>query len=228
MSKTISKNTLSLRFMQNAQRAKQQAEVELEQKKIKDDAEWEVSQEVKDAWGLGSSSATQSSSVTHESSYLPFIFESEEEPSKGTKLRGRRSFNAKGQEVSAESPADESVPVALAPVNDDFRERDEGKARRPATISGFKVPRPSKKDLSSQGKAKTAQELVREDIRRRPDPVVAPSQVQAGFLKPAGVEVPRAPLKRNRDAERSDARVTEVKKRKKQQGQKSAGVKMIE
>ena len=45
--------------MQNAQRAKQQAEVELEQKKIKDDAEWEVSQEVKDAWGLGTASATQ-------------------------------------------------------------------------------------------------------------------------------------------------------------------------
>ena len=55
MSKTISKGTLGLRFMQNAQRAKQQAEVALEQAKIKDEAEWEVSQEVKDAWGLGTS-----------------------------------------------------------------------------------------------------------------------------------------------------------------------------
>ena len=41
--------------MQNAQRAKQQAQVELEQAKIKDEAEWEVSQEIKDAWGIGSS-----------------------------------------------------------------------------------------------------------------------------------------------------------------------------
>ena len=55
MSKTISKGTLGLRFMQNAQRAKQQAEVALEQAKIKDEAEWEVSQEVKDAWGLSTS-----------------------------------------------------------------------------------------------------------------------------------------------------------------------------
>lgn len=58
MSKTLSNGTLSLRFMQNAQRAKQQAQVELEQAKIKDDAEWEMPQEVKDAWGIGSSPDT--------------------------------------------------------------------------------------------------------------------------------------------------------------------------
>ena len=57
--KMLSNGTLSLRFMQNAQRAKMQAQVEAEQAKIKDDAEWEVSQEVKDAWGLGTASATQ-------------------------------------------------------------------------------------------------------------------------------------------------------------------------
>lgn len=59
MSKSISKNTMGLRFMQKAMRAKQEAEVEIEQKKVKDEAEWEVSQEVRDAWGLGSSSAAQ-------------------------------------------------------------------------------------------------------------------------------------------------------------------------
>jgi hypothetical protein len=58
MSKTLSNGTLSLRFMQNAQRAKQQAQVELEKAKVKDEAEWEVSQEMKDAWGVGSSSAS--------------------------------------------------------------------------------------------------------------------------------------------------------------------------
>ena len=41
-SKTLSNGTLSLRFMQNAHRAKLQAQVELEQAKIKDDAEWSV------------------------------------------------------------------------------------------------------------------------------------------------------------------------------------------
>ena len=57
MSKTLSNGTLSLRFMQNAQRAKRQAEIDLEQAKSKDEAEWEVSQEIKDAWGLSSTAA---------------------------------------------------------------------------------------------------------------------------------------------------------------------------
>ena len=57
--KTLSNGTLSLRFMQNAQRAKLQAQVEAEQAKVKDDAEWSVSQEVRDAWGLGASSSKQ-------------------------------------------------------------------------------------------------------------------------------------------------------------------------
>ena len=56
MSKTLSNGTLSLRFMQNAQRAKQQAQIELEAAKVKDEAEWEVSQAVKDEWGIGSTS----------------------------------------------------------------------------------------------------------------------------------------------------------------------------
>lgn len=59
MAKTLSNGVMSLRFMQNAQRAKQQAEVELEQAKIRDEAEWEVSQDVKDAWGIGLSSGTR-------------------------------------------------------------------------------------------------------------------------------------------------------------------------
>ena len=46
--------------MQNAQRAKQQAQVEAEQAKVKDEAEWEVSQEVKEQWGIGESSSAQS------------------------------------------------------------------------------------------------------------------------------------------------------------------------
>ena len=47
--KTLSKGTLSLRFMQNAHRAKQLQEVQLDQAKVQDDAEWQVSQEILDA-----------------------------------------------------------------------------------------------------------------------------------------------------------------------------------
>jgi hypothetical protein len=52
--KTLSNGTLNLRFMQNAARAKQLATAELEQAKVKDEAEWEVSKEVREAWGLTS------------------------------------------------------------------------------------------------------------------------------------------------------------------------------
>lgn len=113
---------MGLRFMQNAQRAKQQAQVELEQAKVKDEAEWEVSQEVKDAWGIGSSSSARyvttrficckptyccysASSIVHEASYLPFLFStSVVRPSDDSqsKPKGRRSFNTKGKEVEAQ------------------------------------------------------------------------------------------------------------------------------
>lgn len=59
MNKTLSTGTLSLRFMQNAHRAKQLKEVELERAEIQDDGKWEVSQAVRDAWGLGTSSLSQ-------------------------------------------------------------------------------------------------------------------------------------------------------------------------
>lgn len=51
-SKSISTGTLSLRFMQNAHRAKQLKEVEPDRAEVKDDGMWEVSQAVRDAWGL--------------------------------------------------------------------------------------------------------------------------------------------------------------------------------
>ena len=51
-SKSISTGTLSLRFMQNAHRAKQLKEVELDRALVQDDGMWEVSQAIRDAWGL--------------------------------------------------------------------------------------------------------------------------------------------------------------------------------
>lgn len=60
--KTLSTGTLSLRFMQNAHRAKQLKEVEADRAQVKDDGEWEVAKEVREAWGIASSS--ESASVT--------------------------------------------------------------------------------------------------------------------------------------------------------------------
>ncbi|KAF8623769.1 hypothetical protein AX15_006210 [Amanita polypyramis BW_CC] len=113
--KTLSTSTLSLRFMQNAQRAKSMKEVELEKAEIHDDARWEVEQEVRDAWGLLSERddsyaitfipyyVIEDKSyfrqiITHEASYLPFLFSDSADAS--TELgpissmpRGRRRFD---------------------------------------------------------------------------------------------------------------------------------------
>lgn len=51
-SKSLSTSTLSLRFMQNAHRAKQLKEVELDRAEVKDDEKWEVSQAVRESWGI--------------------------------------------------------------------------------------------------------------------------------------------------------------------------------
>jgi hypothetical protein len=55
--KTLSTGTLNLRFMQNARRAQQLSgvDVELEKAHVKDEAEWEVSPEIRKAWGLADS-----------------------------------------------------------------------------------------------------------------------------------------------------------------------------
>lgn len=62
--KTLSNGTLSLRFMQNAQRAKQEQTVELRRAKVNDEAEWEVSREIKEAWGLSSDSGQNARRVS--------------------------------------------------------------------------------------------------------------------------------------------------------------------
>ena len=52
MSKTLSNGVLSLRFMQNAQRAKQLQEVKLQRAEVVDEGKWEISHAVREAWGL--------------------------------------------------------------------------------------------------------------------------------------------------------------------------------
>jgi hypothetical protein len=54
MAATISKGTLNLRFMQNAQRAEREFESNSSEPVIKDESHWEVSREVKEMWGMTS------------------------------------------------------------------------------------------------------------------------------------------------------------------------------
>lgn len=52
MSKTLSNGTLSLRFMQNALRAKNNAVTEAQKAPVKGADEWHVPASVKEAWGI--------------------------------------------------------------------------------------------------------------------------------------------------------------------------------
>ncbi|CAL1698199.1 unnamed protein product [Somion occarium] len=249
MSKTLSNGTLSLRFMQNARRAKQQAQVEAEQAKIKDEAEWEVSQVVKEAWGIGSSSQIRTSAITHEASYLPFLFSptADDQGDSSTqaasvsvpKLKGRRTFNARGQEVISEAKAE---------VKEEGQERDQDPkdaskpTKRPRTISGFQAPISITKTKDSK-RTKTAQMLIREDTGkglRAPPPLQMfggssrpqSTSSETGFLKPSGVDSPSASRQngfsnpsssmQKRSRETEDPTVKEEKRRNKKKKEASS------
>jgi hypothetical protein len=118
--------------MQNAQRAKQQAAVELEKAKVRDEAQWEVAKEVREAWGLTNTKSECGRSpvlfmfkslqgpsrqtVTYEASYLPFLFPSSGQssdlspeqnvagPSSQARVSGRRTFGKGGKEFTIVRP----------------------------------------------------------------------------------------------------------------------------
>ena len=54
MTAAISKGTLNLRFMQNAQNSEKHLVNESMESLIQDESCWEVAKEVRDAWGMGS------------------------------------------------------------------------------------------------------------------------------------------------------------------------------
>ncbi|EIN05236.1 hypothetical protein PUNSTDRAFT_137919 [Punctularia strigosozonata HHB-11173 SS5] len=142
--KTLSNGTMSLRFMQNAQRAKQQAEIEAAQAKVKDEAEWEVSSEVREAWALSKPPTQERQSVSYEASYIPFMYStSEAESSQGApsiaststvKVRGRRTFK-KGREVTQEEEDRAAAEQAQAEAAEQARDWSKS-SLRPATLSG--------------------------------------------------------------------------------------------
>lgn len=138
--KTLSTGTLSLKFMQNAQRAKQQQQVELERAAVKDEAEWEVPLAVRQAWGLpergASSTGDAQATAICDSSYMGFVYGpssvNDDEPCP-SRPRGRRTFNKKGEEVSSTQLPDEE---SSKPPVDSKTSPPKGKMyARPSSIS---------------------------------------------------------------------------------------------
>jgi len=188
--------------MQNAQRAKQLKEVEFEKAAVKDDGQWEVPQEVRDAWGLVSGSSAQS--VVHESSYLPFIFPSltdssaqPENPLMTQRPKGRRTFDKKGREVTQDT-------VEPEPTSNASPQKEEKNA---SSESGSKKSRIHPRPISisdSSGKllsgfpskhTKTAKQVIYDNSGvgtdlRPPKPTYPVKSMPNVFLKPSGVDDP--------------------------------------
>ncbi|KAL1682141.1 hypothetical protein EV122DRAFT_204175 [Schizophyllum commune] len=200
----LSNSILSLKFMQNAQRAKQQKEVEIERAKVKDEAEWEVPKEVREGWGPTSSS----SAVSLEDSYLPFLYPVLETAGAEAPIKGRRRYK-NGELVKEEIPevpvpaeeATASTSKAEDPsLQDSSSRKDSSRSGKPR--SGLSAPKKKRKDLKAEatddipGNAKTVQDLIREnagigvDLRgaRAAPARAAPSPPV--FLKPSGVDEP--------------------------------------
>ncbi|KAJ7459446.1 hypothetical protein B0H11DRAFT_171765 [Mycena galericulata] len=193
--KTLSTSTLSLKFMQNAHRAKNIAEVQLEKADVKDDGEWEVAKEIRDAWG-----PETAQSVSYEASYLPFLFAADApDNATPTALKGRRAFK-RGREVADEYQP--IVPAAPTPPNASTS-KSQGK---PKAISSTLSGRPSPKKANINGpKGKTARQAIYDssgvgaDLRaQKSEPVPTGQNPNANpspaapnvFLKPAGVDEP--------------------------------------
>ncbi|KAF8816908.1 hypothetical protein BYT27DRAFT_7075843 [Phlegmacium glaucopus] len=212
-SKSLSTGTLSLRFMQNAHRAKQLKEVELDRAEVKDDGMWEVSQAVRDAWGLTRDTDSSYKNV-HESSYLPFIFSAKSSvidnsvpETSPKKIAGRRTFNSEGEEVSqlvksSTSTAD-VLPVSsptgtLTPSGPPESSSKRKVHPRPISISASGTSGQLKgfEQLQKQKDSKTARQTIFEsggvgtDLRA-PSRKHVVSSTSTAFMKPAGVDDPK-------------------------------------
>ncbi|KAJ3527991.1 hypothetical protein NMY22_g9576 [Coprinellus aureogranulatus] len=223
--KTLSAGTLNLKFMQNVIRSQQIQAVELPRAQVKDDGEWEVSREVREAWGLlkksGESSSQSKEVDVHEDSYLPFLFQADDEPSTSMGYKGRRQFGKNGKEVEAKPAESDSQP--LGEQADDSENAKGRKVHpRPVSISdksggflrGFGQ---LEKSANAKVNRKTAREMVFETTSGGPSdhrpsmanaasvsasdskpstPVTASAgsatAAPAQFLKPAGVDEPTA------------------------------------
>ncbi|KAN0136594.1 hypothetical protein V8E53_005641 [Lactarius tabidus] len=173
MTAAISKGTLNLRFMQNAQNTDKNLPDESMESLIQDESRWEVAKEVRDAWGMGSEPLS-SLAVIHEASYLPFVFSDSNDasgsPQQAVKLRGRRTWNKRGQEVtegehlshddSRGSPSERQVPI------EEGHHPSLNPSKRLTSISSFGPRSSTTKDFerSKPRNTKSAREIIREDV----------------------------------------------------------------
>ncbi|KAJ3838915.1 hypothetical protein F5878DRAFT_680759 [Lentinula raphanica] len=203
--KQLSSGTLGLRFMQNAQRAKQLKEVELEKAHVEDDGRWEIAKEIRESWGPGGSD----DAVSHESSYLPFLFPSVSTtpgPSRSADVpKGRRLFK-RGREVKVSTfsyslfqatvdqpppPSPSSVETESVVPSADLSSKPT--TRKPKSSSGIT----SSSRTTTLKSAKLAifdTSQVGTDLRLpTKSHLVSAVQIPASpaFLKPAGVDEPK-------------------------------------
>ncbi|KAJ3757445.1 hypothetical protein EV360DRAFT_46018 [Lentinula raphanica] len=194
--KQLSSGTLGLRFMQNAQRAKQLKEVELEKAHVEDDGRWEIAKEIRESWGPGGSD----DAVSHESSYLPFLFPSVSTtpgPSSSADVpKGRRLFK-RGKEVKVSTfdqpppPSPSSVETESVVPSADLSSKPT--TRKPKSSSGIT----SGSRTTTVKSAKLAifdTSQVGTDLRLpTKSHLVSAVQIPASpaFLKPAGVDEPK-------------------------------------
>ncbi|KAJ2921916.1 hypothetical protein H1R20_g15176, partial [Candolleomyces eurysporus] len=222
--KTLSTGTMNLRFMQNALRAQQIQAAELPKAEIKDDGQWEVPQAVRDAWGLTSNSKSRDSDV-HEESYLPFLFQADEDdaaPSSSgssSQVKGRRVFGKHGKELEGVKTSEETTTEnSGTPVESPEHTNGRKIHPRPVAISGksggflrgfdqlekSSKPKKSAKDMVFEsGGVGSDLRSVQKSSDETSAGVPAPGST-TGFLKPAGVDAPasaREPKpKRKREA----------------------------
>ncbi|KIL59752.1 hypothetical protein M378DRAFT_36994, partial [Amanita muscaria Koide BX008] len=203
--KTLSTSTLSLRFMRNAQRAKQLKEVELEKAAVHDDAQWDVGQEVREAWGLVSEQ-DPFQTVTHETSYLPFLFsdtsDAVTESNPASKIpKGRRTFNFGAPEDSIEDKEPEPLPQTQQqsepPLSKDKKRRSR---LHPNPVPIQSVSEKLIEGLPVLKKSKPARDAIFDnsgvgtDLRApssaKSKTAVSETSTSLGFLKPSGVDAP--------------------------------------
>ncbi|KIJ61199.1 hypothetical protein HYDPIDRAFT_177108 [Hydnomerulius pinastri MD-312] len=203
--KTLSSGTMNLRFMQNARRAQQLAQVEPEQAYVKDDAEWEVAAETREAWGL--SANPDEKAVIYETSYLPFLLPSLHDTPAADEVsslsrpnalrpRGRRVFNKQGEELTQQ--ASSSTVDVLSSGNIPSVDQEAGentKRSRPQTISSAgKSATTARQAKKPKDPSKDAKNVIYDttgvgtDLRQTTMQRAAPGT--SSFLRPSGIDGP--------------------------------------
>ncbi|KAF8841675.1 hypothetical protein BDN67DRAFT_901031 [Paxillus ammoniavirescens] len=208
--KTLSSGTLNLKFMQNARRTQQLLQVEPEQAYVKDDAEWEVSAETREAWGLSAYRGEKAGSVTYETSYLPFLFPSLHDthvaaeasslsPPNAMRPRGRRAFNKRGEEITQQassSTIDAAPPENTASLNSEAGEHTKKIRLYSISAAGKSAVTARQAKKSSKDPCRDAKAIIFDttgvgiDLRQSSKPGIVPAPSSSTFMRPAGVDAP--------------------------------------